>query len=92
MKVQADAEHHQNDADLGELLGDGQIAAETRRVRPDEHAGEQVADDRRQSQAMGDVAADQGRAERGGKRRNQFEIAVHAASRALERHGTLVAT
>ncbi len=43
-EMQADAEHQQNDADLGELIGKRDIGDEARRRRPDQHAGEQIAD------------------------------------------------
>ena len=45
VELQADAEHQQDDADLGELLGEVRVGDEARRVRPDQRAGEQVADD-----------------------------------------------
>ena len=51
VELQADAEHQQDDADLGELLGQRRVGDEARRVRPDEHAGQQVADDRATARA-----------------------------------------
>ena len=63
VELQADAEHQQDDADLGQLLGEGRVGHETRRVRADQRAGQQVADDRRQPEALGDETED----ERGAK-------------------------
>ena len=40
VELQADAEHQQDDADLGELLGDVAIGDEPRRVRADEQPGQ----------------------------------------------------
>ena len=45
-KMQADAEHQQDHADFGELRRQGLIADEAGGVRADQHAGEQIADDR----------------------------------------------
>ena len=61
VEVQADAEHQQDDADLGELLGQLAVGDEAGRVRPDDDAGEQVADDRREAEPLRDVAAKQAR-------------------------------
>ena len=49
MKLQADAEHQQDDADFGELFGDFGVGDKSRRVRTDERAGEEIADDRGQA-------------------------------------------
>jgi hypothetical protein len=46
--VQPDAEHQQDDADLGELLREADVADEAGREGTDQDAGQQVADDRRQ--------------------------------------------
>ena len=51
VELQADAEHQQDDADLGELLGQRAVGDEARRVRADEQPGEQIADDRREAGA-----------------------------------------
>ena len=56
VELQADAEHQQNDADLRELLGQRGVGDEARRVRADERPGQQVADDRRQPEPLGEVA------------------------------------
>ena len=58
--MQADAEHQQNDADLGELVGDVLVGDEAGRERPDDDAGEQIADQRRQLEAVGHDAEGEG--------------------------------
>ena len=52
-EMQADAEHQEDDADLGELVGDGLVGDEARRERADSDAGEEVAHEWRQAQALG---------------------------------------
>ena len=59
-EMQADAEHQQDDADFGELVGNALIGDEARRERADGDAGEQIADQRRQPQALRDEAEDEG--------------------------------
>ena len=51
-KCEPDAEHQQNDADLGELVGDVLVGDIAGRERPDQDAGEQIADQRRELEAM----------------------------------------
>ena len=58
--MQADAEHQQDHADLGELRGERLIADEAWRVRADEHAGKQITDDGRQAQALREQAEHEG--------------------------------
>ena len=58
MKLQADAEHQQDDADFGELFGDFGVGDEPGRVRTDQRARKQIADDRRQARALREVAED----------------------------------
>ena len=48
------------------------------RVRADERAGQQVADDRRQAQPLGDVAEDEGGGQAAGEREDQV-VSMHAA-------------
>ena len=79
VELQPDAEHQQDDADLGELRGQRRVGDESRRVRADEQARGQVADDRRQPDAVRDVAADEGRGQAPGQRENQPGL-VHARS------------
>ena len=60
VELQADAEHEQDDADLGELLGDPAVGDESGCVRAHQDSREQVADDRRQADALRDVAQNEG--------------------------------
>ena len=59
-EVQADAEHQQDDADFGQLACECGVTDEPGRERTDRNAGKQVADQGRQSQLVGDHAADKG--------------------------------
>ena len=52
-EMQADAEHQQDDADLGELAGQGGIGGEARRERADHDARQHVAGQRLDAQPMG---------------------------------------
>ena len=61
VKLQADAEHQQDDADFGELFGDFSVGDEPGRVRTDQRAREQVADDGGQTRALREVAKHQAR-------------------------------
>jgi hypothetical protein len=56
--VQADPEHQQHHADFGQLAGQHRICHEARRGRADD-AGRQIADQRRQFEARGDIAEQQ---------------------------------
>ncbi len=58
-EVQADAEHQHDHAELGELTDGVRIALEAGGERPEGHAGDEIADDGRQSDAPGEQAADQ---------------------------------
>ena len=90
VELQPDAEHQQDDADLGELLGQRRVGDEAGRVRPDQRAGQQIADDRRQAEPLRDVAEHQRRREAAGQRQDQV-VGVHReASRARERRGRSV--
>ena len=93
VKLQADAEHQQDDADLGELLGDLRVGDESRRVRTDQRAREQIADDRRQARALREVAENQRGREAAGERQDQIEvvhrrIVLRQIDLALERAGS----
>ncbi len=70
-EVQADAEHQQDDADLGQLAGQGNVGDEARRERPDHDACQQVADQRLDAQAVGDQAEDIGQHEARGDGGNE---------------------
>ncbi len=61
--MDADAEHQQDDADLGELRGKLHVGDEPRGEWPNRHPRQQVADDHGQTEALGNHPAD----ERGGE-------------------------
>jgi hypothetical protein len=50
--MQADGEEQQDDADLGQLVGQRLIGDEARREGTDQDAGEQIADQRRDAQPV----------------------------------------
>ena len=54
IEVQPDAEHQQDDADFGQLRRHLRVGDEAGRLRADEDPGQQVADDRRQAEPLGD--------------------------------------
>ena len=79
-KMDADAEHEQDDADLGELLRESGIDDDTWREGSDDDAREQVADEGRHAQAHGDEAEQEREAQAGGDRRDQGGLLGHAAA------------
>ena len=76
--MQPDAEHQQDDADLGELVGDVLVGDVARRERPDQNPGEQVADQRRELEAMHQHAEGEGEheadSEGGNERRDMRHV------------------
>ena len=74
MELQADAEHQQDDADFGQLLGERRVGDEARGVRPDERTGQQVAHERGQANSLGDVSQEQRRGEPAGEREDQVVV------------------
>ena len=79
-ELQPDAEHQQDDADLGELVGDALVGDEARRERPDHDAGEQIADERRGLQPMRDRAEREGQHEADHDGRRQGRVQLHRGS------------
>jgi hypothetical protein len=79
VELQADAKHQQDDADLGELLGQGAIGDEPGRVRADQNASDQIPDNRRKPQPLRDEPASERGNKAGGQREDQIE-AMHASS------------
>ena len=59
-EAQADPEHQQDDADLGELAGEIDVGDEARREGAHGDAGQQVADEWRQAQPASHEAAAEG--------------------------------
>ncbi len=79
-KVEAYAEHQENDPDLGELLGNLGVRNESRREGADGDSRNQIADDGRQTKPLrGEAEDDRGR-ERARERENEIEVGRHRAS------------
>ncbi len=76
--MQPHPEHQQNDADLRQLVGQRLVGDEARRERPEQHAREQIADQRRGAQAMGQGAEQERKAETGDEHGDQGAV-VHAS-------------
>ena len=79
-EVEPDAEHQEDDADLGELVGDLDVGDEARAVRADDDAGDEVADQRGEAEAVGDGAEDEGEHEADDDRRDQWRPVLHCGS------------
>lgn len=77
-KMKPDAEHQQHDADFGQLRGDVHIGHKARGRRTNDNARDQIADQRRNLQAFGDEAQDQGHAEASGNRGDEGDVVFHA--------------
>ena len=73
MKLQPDAEHQQDDADFGELLGHVAIRHEARRVWAHEEPGNQIPDDGGEPDAVGGIAEHQRRAEATSQRKDEID-------------------
>ncbi len=82
-EVDPHPEHQQDDPDVGELEREIDIGDEAGGERAEQDAGHDVADDRRQSDPLGDEAADEGghQADRDG--RDEYGLVVHGSSRAI---------
>src|SRR5437868_7282432 len=79
--MQADAEHQQDDADFRELLRQALVGIEAGRIGADRDTGEEVADKRRDAQAVCDRAEDKRQADADNDRRNQGRCMRHGAGR-----------
>ncbi len=60
-KMQAHTEHQQDNAHFRELRGKPGIGDDARCIRPHHDAGDEIADERRQAQAIGQIAEDRGK-------------------------------
>ena len=80
-EVQADAEHQQDHADLGQLRRQGLVGDEARGERPDDHARQQVAHQRRQLQPVGQHAEHEGQHEADAEQGDQRGVVRHAGPR-----------
>ncbi len=77
--MQADAEHQQDDTKLGEFGGERLIGDEAGRERTDGDAREEIADQRRNPEALGDGSEDEGEAEARDDGRDQRCVMRHFA-------------
>ncbi|MNR31765.1 hypothetical protein D3C85_1492980 [compost metagenome] len=75
--MQANAEHQQHHADLGQLTSQHHIGNKTGRGRADQHPCQQVADQWRHGQARGGIAEQHGQAQPGGDGGDQGDIVRH---------------
>ena len=76
-EMQADAEHQQDNADLGQLIGDFLIGHVAGRERSDQDAGDQVAYERRYAQALRKGPKHKGEHETGDKGGEQRRVMMH---------------
>jgi hypothetical protein len=79
VELETDAEHQQDDADLGELFRERSVRDEAGRVGPHEDAGEQVADDGRQPEAVRDVAEHERGGESSSERQDEI-VSMHVVA------------
>jgi hypothetical protein len=79
VEVKSDAEHQQDDADLRKLLGKGAIGDEAGSRWTDDDPCKQVADDRRQADALCGESQHQSNGKSGGDRQDQVDV-VHVVS------------
>jgi hypothetical protein len=75
--VQSHPEHQQHHADLGELPREREVGHEAGGGRTDQHARDEVADQRRQAQPHRDEAEQQRDAEGGRQRGDQRDVVAH---------------
>ena len=80
VKLQTDAEHQEDDANLRKLFRDVRVRHEPGRVGADQDARKQVADERRQPEPLRDVPEEQRGAEATREREDQVKV-VHLAGR-----------
>ena len=76
--MQADAEHQQDDADLGQLRGEALIGDEAGGEGADDDPGEEISDKRRDAQPMGDNSEQEGQDDGADESGDQRGILRHA--------------
>ena len=76
--MQANAEHQQHHADLGQLGGNLQVGNEAGRRRADDDSRQQIANECRHAQTLGNHTKDQRDAKTRCQRRNQGDVVLHA--------------
>ncbi len=77
-KVQADAEHHEDDADFGQLAGRVDVADEAGGEGADDQPGRQIANQRRQAQLAGEEAEEEGGQDGHRDRSKEGKVTVHS--------------
>ena len=77
MEMQPDPEHEQDDADLRALGGGGGVRHETRRMGTDQHAGQQVAHQRGETQLLREEAQRRGGRQTTCQRQDEIDIMRH---------------
>jgi hypothetical protein len=70
-------EHHQHDAELGQLTGEMDVGHEAGRGRARYDAGDEVPDQRWHAEPGGQVPHDEGEPKAGGDRRDEGDVVVH---------------
>ena len=76
-EMQANAEHQQHDADLGQLSGNDAIGDEAGGEGADRHPRDQVADQRGQAQAIGEEAEEERQGKTDGDGGDERDIMRH---------------
>jgi hypothetical protein len=76
-KMEADAEHEQDHANLSELPRHNGVGDKSRGVRADEHAGEEVTNDRRSSDPVRHRPEDKGKDEASDESSDQRGVMRH---------------
>ena len=74
VEVQPHSEHQQDDTHFRQLLGDRGVGSKAGSMRADGDAGEEVADDGRQSQLLRDEAEDECCGEAGCQRQDEVDV------------------
>ena len=76
--MEADAEHQQNDADFRKFGRQLLVGHDARRIGAEHHAGENVTDDGRKPQPVGDRAENEGKTKAGDESGNQRCVMRHS--------------
>jgi hypothetical protein len=74
VELEANPEHQQDHAELGELLGAARVSHEAGRVGSDKDAGQQVSDEWRQPQPVCGVPEQEGRRQASRQREEERDV------------------
>ncbi len=85
--MQADAEHQQHHADIGQLQGQIGVGDKTGGERPDHDTGQKIANQRRQLQPMRQRAQHKSQAEADNDHADQGRMEFHARIMGQENSG-----